>query len=354
MSERSDLRASSAAIPSAAIYGCAGLTLSASEAAFFHAADPFGFILFARNCESPEQVRDLVAALRASVGRDDAPVLIDQEGGRVARLKPPHWRAAPPAAFFGRMASHDRHRAHEALRLNTQLIALELTDLGIDVDCVPLLDLQFPGAHDVIGDRAFGSDPELVADLGRVVCDAMLAAGVMPIVKHIPGHGRARVDSHKELPVVDTGASELEASDFRPFRALADAPWAMTAHVVYSALDAARPATTSRSLIDGTIRGHIGFDGLLLSDDLSMEALKGSLGERAEGALGAGCDVALHCNGKAEEMEQVAAAVGPLTAEAQRRIAAARARLGRPPLGQPGAVDRVALQRRLDGLMNIA
>ena len=342
MSEQTDLR-----VPSAAIYGCAGLTLSAPEERFFQTANPFGFILFARNCETPDQVRELVAALRGAVGRDDAPVLIDQEGGRVARLKPPHWRGAPPASYFGRMASHDRPRAHEALRINTQLIAAELTGLGIDVDCVPLLDLQFPGAHDVIGDRAFGGDPELVADCGRVVCETMLASGVMPIVKHIPGHGRARVDSHKALPVVDTAAAELEATDFRPFQALADAPWAMTAHVVYSALDGGHPATTSRKLIDEVIRGRIGFDGLLLSDDLSMEALQGSLGERAEASLAAGCDVALHCNGKPAEMEQVAAAVGPLSAAAQRRIAAARARLGRPE-----ALDQAALQRRLDGLMN--
>jgi beta-N-acetylhexosaminidase len=344
MTENSDQR-----VPSAAIYGCAGLSLGADEERFFRDADPFGFILFARNCERPEQVRDLVAALRDAVGRPDAPVLIDQEGGRVARLKPPQWRAAPPASYFGRMASHDPARAQEALRINTTLIAAELADLGIDVDCVPLLDLQFPGAHDVIGDRAFGSDPELVAELGRIVCETMLDCGVMPIVKHIPGHGRARVDSHKDLPVVDTAAAELEASDFRPFQALADAPWAMTAHVVYSAVDAALPATTSAEVIGRVIRGHIGFDGLLVSDDLSMEALQGGLGERAEAALMAGCDVALHCNGKAAEMEQVAAAVGPMSNAAQRRAAAARARLGRPE-----AVDQAALLRRLDGLMNIA
>jgi beta-N-acetylhexosaminidase len=336
-------------VPSAAIYGCAGLALSAAEESFFRAANPFGFILFARNCETPDQVRDLVAALRGTVGRSEAPVLIDQEGGRVARLKPPHWRAAPPASYFGRLASHDLERAHEALRINTRLLAVELTDLGIDVDCVPLLDLQFPGAHDIIGDRSFGGDPELVADLGRVVCETLLECGVMPIVKHIPGHGRARVDSHKELPVVDTARAELEATDFRPFQALADAPWAMTAHVVYSALDADRPATTSPSLIGEVIRGQIGFDGLLLSDDLSMEALKGSLGARAEASLAAGCDVALHCNGKAAEMAEVAAAVGPLTAQAQRRIAAARTRLA-----SPQAVDQAALRRRLDGLMNNA
>ena len=334
--------------PSAAIYGCAGLSLEAAEESFFRAANPFGFILFARNCQTPEQVRDLVAALRASVGRDDAPVLIDQEGGRVARLKPPHWRNAPPASFFGRMATHDRFRAHEALRLNTQLIAAELVDLGIDVDCVPLLDLQFPGAHDVIGDRSFGGDPGLVAELGGIVCETMLASGVIPIVKHIPGHGRARVDSHKALPVVGTAKAELEATDFRPFQALADAPWAMTAHVVYSALDAERPATTSPDIITDVIRGQIGFGGLLVSDDLSMEALKGSLGERARAAIAAGCDIALHCNGKPEEMEQVAEALGPLTPAAAGRIAAARAKLG-----PAEAIDQAALLRRLDSIMNV-
>ena len=344
MSDMTDLKT-----PSAAIYGCAGLSLGAEEEAFFRDYNPLGFILFARNCDNPGQVRELVAALRASVGRDDAPVLIDQEGGRVARLKPPHWRAAPPASYFGRMASHDRARAHEALRINTTLIAAELTDLGIDVDCVPLLDLQFPWAHDVIGDRSFGGDPELVAELGRVVCETMLESGVMPIVKHIPGHGRARVDSHKELPVVDTGAAELAATDFRPFQALADAPWAMTAHVVYSALDADNPATTSGDVIGEVIRDQIGFDGLLLSDDLSMEALKGGLGARANAATAAGCDVVLHCNGTLHEMENVAVAAGSLTPEALRRIAAGRARHGRPE-----AVDQAALQRRLDGLMNIA
>lgn len=344
MSDSTDQR-----IPSAAIYGCAGLDLGAAEADFFRAADPLGFILFARNCETPDQIRELVTALRESVGRPEAPVLIDQEGGRVARLKPPQWRAAPPASYFGRMASHDRERAHEALRINTRLLAAELTDLGIDVDCVPLLDLHFLGAHDVIGDRAFGGDPDLVADLGRIVVETLLEGGVMPVAKHIPGHGRARVDSHLELPLVDTSAAELEASDFRPFQALADAPWGMTAHVIYSALDAEAPATTSRKVVDNVIRGWIGFDGLLLSDDLSMEALSGSLGERAAASLAAGCDIALHCNGKPEEMEQVAAAVGPMSEAAQRRAAAARARLGRP-----GPVDQAALQRRLDGLMNNA
>ncbi|WP_299393696.1 beta-N-acetylhexosaminidase [Pelagibius sp.] len=339
---------SGGAAPRAVIYGCAGPTLSAAEEAFFRDADPLGFILFARNCESPDQVRGLVAALRAAVGRADAPVLIDQEGGRVARLKPPQWRAVPPPSFFGRLATHDRDRAAEALGLNTRLLAMELCDLGIDVDCVPVLDLQFPGASDVIGDRSFGGDPALVGDLGRIVCDTMLAEGVMPVVKHIPGHGRARVDSHKDLPVVGTGLPELSATDFQPFEALAQAPWGMTAHVVYTALDRERPATTSPKVISEVIRGQIGFQGLLLSDDLSMEALEGGLDARASKALEAGCDIALHCNGKPDEMEAIARIAPVMTTAAQDRFAAGRQRLGRPE-----AADRELLQRRLDVLMSV-
>ena len=339
---------SEASAPKAAIFGCAGPRLLPEEEAFFRAADPFGFILFARNCEAPEQLRDLVASLRAAVGRDDAPVLIDQEGGRVARLKPPNWRALPPPAFFGRMATHDWQRASEALRLNSRLLAIELRALDIDVDCVPVLDLQFPGASDVVGDRSFGGDPELVAGLGRIVCETMLAEGIMPVIKHLPGHGRARVDSHKELPVVGTALAELEARDFRPFEQLSEMPWGMTAHVVFTALDPDNPATTSGRVIAEVLRGHIGFQGLLLSDDLSMEALEGTLGERAGRALAAGCDVALHCNGKPEEMEQVAEAAPALTAAALARIAA-----GRKRLGTPESVDPALLQRRLDLLMNV-
>ena len=337
-----------ATAPRAVVFGCAGTALLAEEEALFRAADPLGFILFQRNCQSPDQVRDLVQSLRATVGRPDAPVLIDQEGGRVARLKPPQWRAVPPPSLFGRMATHDRERAGEALRLNTQLLAMDLHDLGVDVDCVPVLDLQFPGASDVVGDRSFGGDPALVADLGRIVCETMLAQGVLPVIKHIPGHGRARVDSHKELPIVGTGLSELSATDFRPFESLADAPWGMTAHVVYSDVDAERPATTSSKVISEIIRGSIGFQGLLLSDDLSMEALTGSLGERAATALRAGCDIALHCNGKPEEMEQIAAVAPVMTAAAVARVAAGRARLA-----QPAAMDRALLQRRLDLLVDV-
>ena len=331
----------------AVIYGCEGPALTDWERGFFAEADPLGFILFARNCESPDQIRALVGEMRACVGRAEAPVLIDQEGGRVARLKPPAWRAAPPAAVFGELAKTDLARAEAAVRLNVRLLALELRALGIDVDCLPLLDLRLPEGHEVIGDRSFGSDPEIVIALGRAVCESFLDAGVMPIIKHIPGHGRAVVDSHKELPRVDTPRETLEATDFLPFRALADAPWGMTAHVVYEAIDPERPATTSPLVIGEIIRGSIGFDGLLLSDDLSMQALRGGLAERAGAALAAGCDVALHCNGERAEMEAVASAVRPLTAAAETRLAQAAAALGAAPAPEEFA----ALSARLDALL---
>jgi len=332
--------------PRAVIFGCEGPVVTDWERDFFTRIDPLGFILFARNCGTPDQVRALVADLRACVGRADAPVLIDQEGGRVARLKPPHWRAAPAPARFGAIAEVDRDRACKAAELNARLLAAEVRDLGITVDCVPLLDLRIAGADAVIGDRAFSTDTDLIAVLGRAVCDGMLAGGVMPVVKHMPGHGRAQVDSHHALPVVDTPKSELEATDFRPFAALADAPWGMTAHVVYTAVDPQAPATTSRRVVDEVIRGFIGFDGVLVSDDLSMQALQGGFAERAAASLAAGCDIALHCNGKAEEMTAVAEAVPALTDAAQRRLAAAAARLGHPP-----AADMPAMQADLDTLM---
>lgn len=331
---------------SAAIYGCAGPTLSDAERGFFRSADPFGFIVFLRNIQSPDQLVRLTAELRETVGRE-APVLIDQEGGRVARLRPPHWRAAPPAARFGQLASRDRHAAAEAVRLNARLLAVELRAVGVDVDCAPVLDLRLPGAHEVIGDRAFGADPEIVAFLGRAMIEGFLEAGVMPVAKHIPGHGRAGVDSHLALPRVSTARAELEETDFRAFRLCSDAPWAMTAHVVYSAIDDANPATTSATVISDVIRGSIGFDGLLLSDDLSMQALSGGLGERAQASLAAGCDVVLHCNGDMAEMEAIAAAAGALSAEAQRRAAAAAARLG----ATVEAGEMGALTARLDSLL---
>lgn len=317
--------------PAAAIFGCAGLALTDEEKRFFAETDPLGFILFARNIESPEQIRALVAGLRDCVGRE-APVLIDQEGGRVQRLKPPHWIKRPPMSVFGALAKRDLPLARHATRLNAQLIAAELKGLGIDVDCTPLLDVPVEGADNIIGDRAFGTDPALVADLGRAVMDGMLDAGVMPIVKHIPGHGRAMVDSHKALPVVGEDRVVLEKSDFAPFRALRDAPWAMTAHVIYSDYDDRRPATLSPTVISEVIRGFIGCEAVLLSDDLSMHALSGSFEERAAGSLEAGCDVVLHCNGDMDEMRGVAEGLRPLDDAARRRLAVAESKRRAVPL----------------------
>lgn len=317
--------------PGAAIFGCSGLALSDAERRFFARTRPFGFILFARNVEAPDQVRQLVDDLRDSVGRR-APVLIDQEGGRVQRLKPPHWRRRPPMAVFGRLAGRDLPLARRAAYLNARLIAADLEALGIDVDCAPLLDVPVAGAHDIIGDRAFGNDPHLVADLGRAVMDGFLDGSVMPVIKHIPGHGRAMVDSHLALPVVEADRATLATNDFAAFRSLRDAPWAMTAHVVYKAFDDRRPATTSPVVIGEIIRGAIGCEAVLLSDDLSMKALTGGFAERTTACLDAGCDLVLHCNGDMTEMQAVAAALRPITAEAEARLARADAMLRRRPL----------------------
>jgi beta-N-acetylhexosaminidase len=329
----------------AVILGCAGPRLAAEERRFFARVDPLGFILFARNVETPDQLRALVADLRQAVGRADARVLIDQEGGRVQRLKPPYWRAAPPAARFGALARIDRQSALEAVRLNARLIGGELADVGIDMVCSPVLDLRHPDAHDVIGDRAFAEDPEIVAVLGRAACEGFRAAGVMPIIKHMPGHGRSTVDSHLSLPAVDDSRAELEASDFRPFKALADMPWAMTAHLLFRAVDNRRLATISPVVVSEIIRGHIGFNGVLVSDDLSMQALPGSIADRAAATLDAGCDLALHCNGRMEEMMAVGDAVPVLTPATVQRLA----RAGRP--ARETSVDRAALTAELDSLL---
>ncbi|MGH7124293.1 MAG: glycoside hydrolase family 3 N-terminal domain-containing protein, partial [Stellaceae bacterium] len=278
-----------------------------------------------------------------AVGRGDAPVLIDQEGGRVARLQPPHWRKYPAPATLGALGGE---RAQEAVRLVARLIADDLAALGITVDCLPVIDVPKPGADPVIGDRAYSSDPDAVARLGRAACEGLLAGGVLPVIKHIPGHGRAGVDSHNALPRVTASRAELEAADFAPFRALADMPWAMTAHIVYTAVDPDAPATLSPLVIREVIRGSMGFDGVLVSDDLSMNALGGPLGARAARALAAGCDLALHCNGNPAEMADVAAAVAALTAEARRRLA--RAETHRHP---PASLDRRVAEARLDALL---
>jgi beta-N-acetylhexosaminidase len=306
--------------PRAVVFGCAGERLTPEERRFFAETDPLGFVLFRRNCSDREQVRALVAEFRASVSRDDAPVLIDQEGGRVARLRPPHWRAYPAAA---EIAALPDPLAEEAARLGARLIAEDLHEAGITVDAMPVLDLPEADADPVIGDRAYGAEPARVGRLGRAVCEGLLAGGVLPIVKHMPGHGRARVDSHKSLPRVEADLAELAGWDFAPFRALAAMPWAMTAHIVYAAIDDTAPATLSRRVIDEVIRGEIGFDGVLVSDDISMGALSRSLAERSRRALEAGCDVALHCSGVFDEMVEIAEAVPPLTAAAEARIARA-------------------------------
>jgi len=305
--------------PLAAILGCSALTLSEQERVFFTDVQPLGFILFGRNCDNPDQIRELVAALRDCVGREDAPVLIDQEGGRVQRLKPPHWRDAPAASVFAALYENDSALAIEAARLNAFLIAHELTSLGISVDCAPVLDVAQPDADPIIGDRALGNDTARVTALGRAVCEGLLMGGVMPVLKHIPGHGRADVDSHKELPRVDADRTSLAAVDFAPFAALKDMPWAMTAHVLYTALDAQHPATLSADVI-ALMRGEMGFDGVLVSDDLSMQALSGTLSERASRALAAGCDVALHCNGDMAEMQLVVEGCAGLTIQTVSRI----------------------------------
>ncbi len=298
------------------IFGCSGLVLTDEEKRFFESIDPLGFILFARNCESPGQVTTLVEDLRGSVGRD-APVLIDQEGGRVQRLNPPHWRKAPAARQFGGLYAIDPDAAREAVTINSRLIACELKALGVDVDCLPVLDVPIESAHDVIGDRAYGTAPDVVADLGRAAGEGLTVEGVDPVIKHMPGHGRAMVDSHHDLPVVDISLETLEQTDFAPFRSLNDLPWGMTAHVVYTAIDADNPATLSAPVIDRVIRGHIGFQGILMTDDLSMKALHGGLAERTHAAFTAGCDIALHCNGEMAEMVQVADGVGPVTDRVQ-------------------------------------
>jgi beta-N-acetylhexosaminidase len=330
--------------PLAAIFGCAGTRLTPAERDFFADANPLGFCLFRRNCQEPAQVRDLVAALREAVGRADAPVLIDQEGGRVARLRPPHWRDYPSAA---RLAALPDPEALEALGLGARLIADDLVRLGIDVDCAPVLDLPSAGADPVIGDRAFGSEPGRVARLARAFCKGLLAGGVLPVIKHMPGHGRAQVDSHLASPHVEAGRAALAAHDFAPFRALREMPWAMTAHIVYTAIDPERPATLSRRVIGDVVRGEIGYDGVLVSDDLSMGALGGGLGDRARLALAAGCDLVLHCNGDRREMEEVVAAARPLSKASRARLARADAWRAAPI----DEFDRIAAEARFDALL---
>ncbi len=330
---------------SASIYGCSGLVLTADETAFFKDAQPWGFILFRRNIATPEQVRALCAELRAVSGRVDTPILIDQEGGRVQRLGPPHWQAYPPARAYADIFSRDSLIGRELTRLGARLIAHDLISLGITVDCLPVLDVRAPDSSAaVIGDRSYGEDWRNVAILGRAAAEGLLAGGVLPVMKHIPGHGRAKVDSHERLPTVESSCRELATVDFAPFRALSDMPAAMTAHVVYLAIDKHHPATVSRRILKTVVRREIGFDGLLMSDDLSMHALSGTLRERAAAAIAAGCDIALHCNGDMAEMRQVAEAAPVLAGVAQRRARAALACVRH----EPEPLDRAFVQAQFD------
>ena len=308
----------------AAIYGLEGVALTNEERGFFRDAEPAGFILFRRNCETPDQLLRLTDSLRALSGKDDLPILIDQEGGRVARMRPPEWPAFPAAEKFAILYRAAPSSAIEAVRANARALALMLRSAGINVNALPLLDVRQEGASDIIGDRALGSEPMQVAALGRAVLTGMASAGVVGIIKHMPGHGRALVDSHKELPVVSASAADLE-TDLEPFERLASAPMGMTAHVVYTTWDPDRPASLSPIVIRDIIRERIGFDGWLMSDDLGMEALRGDFGDRAAGVIAAGCDVALHCSGKMDEMVAVAAAVPAMSAEGHDRLERAMA-----------------------------
>jgi beta-N-acetylhexosaminidase len=306
------------------ITGLAGLTITANERAFLREAQPWGLIVFKRNVSTPEQLSDLTNSFRDTLGWE-APVLVDQEGGRVQRLGPPHWPVYPPGARYGELYDRDPASGLAAARLAGHLIAADLKDVGIDVDCLPIADVPVVGGDPVIGDRAYGTTPAKVAAIAAAVAQGLLAGGVLPVLKHLPGHGRATADSHHKLPVVDTDRETLEATDFAAFRPLAGLPLGMTAHVVFSAIDRLAPATTSVTMVQQVIRGFIGFRGLLMSDDVSMNALAGSLAERSRAALAAGCDVVLHCNGDLNEMVEVAGASPMLMGEAAQRADAALA-----------------------------
>jgi len=332
--------------PAAVVFGCAGTELSAQERDLFRNADPLGFILFARNIDSPDQVRRLTADLRASVGRADAIVMIDQEGGRVQRLRPPHWDDYPAMQKIGARAATDPDGATECVRLTYRLIADDLRALGIDVDCAPVLDLPAPDGHEIIGDRAFSDDPDIIARLGQACCDGLAAGGVMPVIKHIPGHGRATADSHLELPHVATEKSILEATDFAPFRALRHAPAGMTAHIVYDDLDARNPGSSSSIIVSEIIRDHIGFDGLLFSDDICMKALQGPYAARVTSVLDAGCDVALHCDGNFDDMVAISGTCPRMRPDSMVRLEAAM-----PSAADSQTIDRDAAKRRISAFL---
>lgn len=331
------------------IAGCAGTSLTSEEKQFFKDENPWGYILFARNIDSPEQVLALTDEMRSVSGRRNVPILIDQEGGRVQRLRPPHWSRFPAAAVLGEIYNENSDAGNRAIWLQSRLMALELQSVGVNVDCLPVLDVPISGSHDVIGDRAYSVHPYQVAEMARPACNGLLAGGVLPVIKHVPGHGRARADSHHQLPVVDTHPAVLGCTDFYPFMQLADMPIAMTAHIVYSALDPEHPATHSPKIIDEIIRGWLGFDGLLLSDDVSMNALSGDFSQRTHSVFAAGCDIVLHCNGNMEEMQAVAEATPELTGKAENR-----AMLALNMISHPEECDEQQLRAEFENLTRAA
>lgn len=334
--------------PKAMILGVSGVSLTDAEKSFFRYANPFGFILFQRNCVNPQQVKNLIKELRDSVGRPNAPVLIDQEGGRVARLKPPHWPEFPPARMIGKMAEQSVDLGVEAAKTNAQLIGIELNELGINVNCAPLADVLFDVTDNAIGDRAYSSNTDIVAECARACAEGLLWAGVMPIMKHIPGHGRTIVDPHHTQSVVKASQQELQDIDFAPFRALRDLPVAMTCHIIFESYDKL-PCSLS-PVMHEVIRKDIGFDGLLISDDLNMKGVYGRIEDLVVTCLKAGTDIALHCNGNMSEMVLVSGACPAMTPAAMDRWDRAQLRLGKPPM----FVDKVGLLDRLDMLLGVA
>ena len=333
-------------LPKAAIFGCEGLSLTHKEKNFFRAQNPLGFILFSRNIKDPTQVSVLIKELRNAVGRLDAPILLDQEGGKVARLMGPYWRHPPPAALIGQLALYDFATARGAAWINARLIAADLFNLGINVCCFPLLDLYFNDSSSVLGDRTFSSDLEVVIQLGRASCEGLIAGGVLPVIKHIPGLGRGMVDSHLKLPKIGASENDLLETDFAPFRSLSDMPIAMTSHASYDCIDKDVAGTMSEDVIGRVVRDTIGFRGLVLTDDLSMGALSGSYDQRVNAAIKAGCDVILHCNGNMDEMIDIANASSTLT-----KAAMARWHNAKGKLRHDGLKDIAGLSIEFDNLI---
>lgn len=329
------------------IFGCSTTTLTSTEVDFFRSIRPWGFILFSRNIESPDQVRSLCDSLRSTIDSPTAPILIDQEGGRVSRLGPPHWNSYPSAYSLGCHYSSRPGECSRAVWLLSRLLAFDLSSLGINVDCLPVLDLRHPDAHDVIGDRSYGASADTVISLGRVACDGLKSGGVLPVIKHIPGHGRSLLDSHESLPRISTSHSDLSSTDFLPFSALCDEPMAMTAHIIYESLDSDSPATTSSIIINDIIRGELGYDNLLMSDDISMNALSGDYASRTKAVFSAGCDILLHCNGDMSEMREIADSSPILSGKSLERALNALATC----TGFADKSDELVLRSEFDSLM---